>query len=669
MRKTFYIVFTFIIFLIFSIEAKAARGDLIYEVEKVVLNDNSITISGYAFIHRTNNYVTVYELDENGHETNNIVKSGGGQNVRIKISSSSGKTKIFEDKHQDNDNYNFYYQMFTHNTTYNVAKYNDASKNMCEAGSSANKNNHCYYEDIGFEIVINLHDIIPTFDYGEEIRFEIAATNNDYGKWTNYKEMKISNIKGTSQNIELVEGRPNGKVKFTATIAQFQKLNSQIKYTYNGKSYLANTGSYYHIFDLDDIGYKNGFIKGINICYLNQCFLKDTYSPGKYAVCANLNTGNDACDEIDSNGYCKRCNVSASGKDGVQMVSVYGSWIELEGTGQLVLKINNSGCPVVTPSNGPLECNNNKKFESTCDTLTVEGKKVQIVQTGIISSVLTPDKIYAGGGFNFGVMYYNTVKWSYVDTPATGTLHETIKGKMEEKIYNYSDFKSRINITQLKIGNKTYDSSFLEKKCTASSNNKNYYNDELTMSCVFSFPESILHYNGDVEYKTSTGTFNINNKYYTPVNYSGKYKLEASIVNMSRITDVSATNDSNDSSPWTGSWHDNFSNCEIDLYSLLRKSNGNYNFIYRPIDIYNPFPNRNAGINWYDWFSVTANQERIKNTYKNNAEYTASFDNQKISEIKEYNKSNNYLNWDSIDVNGNSSFITDNNYVSRGDGS
>lgn len=668
MKKLFLIILTCILLFVFSTEVKADRGDLIYEVEKVTLNDSSITISGYAFIHRTNNYVTVFKRDENGRETSNIVKSNGGQKVRIRISNRSGSKTLDFDHDCENDGYNFYYQMYAiGGIEYSVKNYNDASKNTCNGEGTK-----CYYEDIGFSIEIEINEILETFSYDEEIWFQIAATNNDYGKWTDYKEMKISNITGSSDSIEVVSGNPNGKVKFTAESAQFQKINDQIKYKYNNTSYYANTGSDYHIFKLNESDYKNGFLKGKNICYKETCFLKDTYSPGKYAVCVNLNTGADACSSINSNGYCTKCNVGSSGKDGVQLVAVYGSWIEFEGSGRLIIRIRNRGCDVNPPDSSPLSCNNSKTLESTCNELTIStskgNAKVKIEQKGTISSVLTPDKIYAGGGFNFGVMYYNTIKWDYVGTAATGELHRLVKGIMEDKIKDYNTYRDSLNITQLKIGGVTYDSSFLEKKCTTSSNFKNYFKNELTVSCVFTFPESTLNYNGNVTYSSASDKININNKYYTPMDYSGIYKLDARIVGMNRITDSAAKNDSKeDPIPWTGTWEKTFTDCEINLYSLLINSNGKNNFIYRPIDLDNPFPNRNAGINWFDWYSVTRNKERIANTYSDldDWQYKAILNNNAISEIKNYNKSHNYLKWDSIDEDGDSSFINDKDYIDR----
>ena len=81
---------------------------------------------------------------------------------------------------------------------------------------------------------------------------------------------------------------------------------------------------------------------------------------------------------------------------------------------------------------------------------------------------------------------------------------------------------------------------------------------------------------------------------------------------MDRIIDSAATGDSKEKGKrWTGTWEDTFTNCDINLYTLI---SGIPKFVYRPIDINNPFPNRNAGINWYDWWSVNRNQEKLKNS-------------------------------------------------------
>ena len=93
----------------------------------------------------------------------------------------------------------------------------------------------------------------------------------------------------------------------------------------------------------------------------------------------------------------------------------------------------------------------------------------------------------------------------------------------------------------------------------------------------------------------------------------------------------------------------NGSSCRVNVTSRLYKpdQSNKYAFIYRPIDLNNPFPNRNAGINWYDWYSIQSNKDRLKSSYSK-LEYQVELDNQSVSKIKEYNKNYNYLDWTGI---------------------
>ena len=121
-------------------------------------------------------------------------------------------------------------------------------------------------------------------------------------------------------------------------------------------------------------------------------------------------------------------------------------------------------------------------------------------------------------------------------------------------------------------------------------------------------------------------------------------------------------------SVWTGKWETTLngasSNCAIDLYPLYGQSTKNkdkfkYIFIYRPIDLNNPFPNRNPGMNWYDWYNNTKNKERLESSY-DREQYSITLDSQKTSEIKKYNKDElnkgGYFDWKTMD-DGESSFI------------
>ena len=152
--------------------------------------------------------------------------------------------------------------------------------------------------------------------------------------------------------------------------------------------------------------------------------------------------------------------------------------------------------------------------------------------------------------------------------------------------------------------------------------------------------------------KETVEEIKVNDEYYETL---GLATLEATIKNVSVLKDVDK---------WTDNWTltyggENDDSCKVNVTSRLYKPNqsNKYAFTYRPIDLNNPFPNRNAGVNWYDWYSIPANKERLKSSYSKE-EYQVILDNQSVSKIKEYNKNNNYLDWKGInEETGKSEFI------------
>lgn len=95
--------------------------------------------------------------------------------------------------------------------------------------------------------------------------------------------------------------------------------------------------------------------------------------------------------------------------------------------------------------------------------------------------------------------------------------------------------------------------------------------------------------------------------------------------------------------------------CPIDVRNMLL--NGGLNLIYRPISLTNPFPNirlnggyRAMGANWNETYAET----RIKNNrgvsdydvYQKTPIYTIKLDATKIKEIRKYNKTTSFNNFD-----------------------
>ena len=298
------------------------------------------------------------------------------------------------------------------------------------------------------------------------------------------------------------------------------------------------------------------------------------------------------------------------------------------------------------------KCNESAKMENVkCLKTITKGKNrrdVKLDQTATLTNILTPTKIYQGGGIKLGFMYYNTVKWKFIDDEQYGNDDSEIRGLLESKLKKLDELENDI-VVEVSLKDKNGDEigkiDNIQKKCEQ----KGEFTEgkTVTTTCTFLLPESIVKLGtGKVDYNNSSGQ-GINNEYYTPITYTGELSLEAEIKNIGVLKEVDG---------WTNNWTlkydgENDDSCKVNVTSRLYKpdQSNKYAFIYRPIDINNPFPNRNAGVNWYDWYSIPANKERLKSSYSKE-EYQVILDNQSVSKIKEYNndKNNNYLDWTGI---------------------
>lgn len=319
-----------------------------------------------------------------------------------------------------------------------------------------------------------------------------------------------------------------------------------------------------------------------------------------------------------------------------------------------------------TPINGTCNGTSNSSNIKCLKTIVSGNSKgeVKLDQTATLTNILTPTKIYQGGGIKLGFMYYNTVEWNFSNEEKYGDDSE-IRASLTSKLKSLEELKNDITVeVYLKDENgKKYNIYNIKKECTRDGTRDGEFEEgkAVTTTCTFLLPESIVDLGtGKVTYKNNSGQ-GINNEYYTPITYTGELSLEATISNIGVLKDVNN---------WTDNWKltydgENDDSCKVNVTSRLYKPNqkNEYAFIYRPIDLNNPFPNRNAGVNWYDWYSIPANKERLKSSYSKK-EYQVELDNQSVSKIKEYNKNNNYLNWTGInEETGKSKFIDEYNIV------
>lgn len=88
-----------------------------------------------------------------------------------------------------------------------------------------------------------------------------------------------------------------------------------------------------------------------------------------------------------------------------------------------------------------------------------------------------------------------------------------------------------------------------------------------------------------------------------------------------------------------------------------------FNFYYRPIDIDNPFPN---GINddsyWKTWYDTEKKEPNLKESFKEATYWTNNID---LNSIREYNEESSYLDWENMNIDGTSSFISTQGIINR----
>lgn len=689
-KKILLFLFIIIASLSFSTKVKAETGrcgTVRYDVTSLNIRDEKITFTGWAFISCTQNYT-----DYKGGDSS-ITKSGGGQKIKIRAidddDNQIGRAIEVNGSIVDGINYNFYCQQYYFKKekvecedAYNGIFPASGWDNKCTDDQDASQ---CLYQNVGFSIEFNTSEW--NVKDGTQVRFQIAVTNRDYqSKYSrSYSEWETLSINKevkpdikNNPNIEIVKNSSGESVEVITNEGIFRDINgnyvieksdgtpgscSELRKDFaNCDPYSwsdAVEGEVYKISSFNNKVFSNGYSSSTenNFKILGKT---KTYSPGRYMVHVEKGWRNNQ----------KRY----PGND--REMVLYASWVKP--TGEFAIKVyNDKKCEPSKP-NIKAACNSSSpSFSSTCEELTVKTNdingetkskaNVRISQTGTITTILTPTNTYAGGGFKFGIMYYNTISWSLVNQ-YKGTPEDITK-EMQAKLKE--NFVDGFGLTDVKFGNEQIPDDYFKQniKCTETGSFTN--GNTLTTTCIVYLPNSVLEkYTGKVTYKQGDN-LGLNNKYYTPIDWDSnkKYEVVATISGMDRLKESSVKADSKDKNKvWTGTWEYTLNgskdNCDINLYTLYGqptggKKNLKYIFIYRPIDLNNPFPNRNPGMNWYDWYNIERNKERLESSY-NREQYSITLDGNLTSEIKKYNRNEltkgGYFDWKTIE-NGQSSFI------------
>lgn len=689
-KKIFLFLFIIITSLSLLENVKAEKGNcgaVRYDVTNLNIRDEKITFTGWAFINCTQNYT-----DYKGNDSS-IVKSGGGQKIKIRAIDSNGNQvgseKEVNGSIVNNINYNFYCQQYYFQNeksecekAYNGTFPSSGWNNRCTDGIASSQ---CLYQNVGFSITFNTSEW--NVEDGTQIRFQIAVTNRDYQNkynrsYSNWETLSLNkavkpDIKN-NPNIEIVKNSSGESVKVIISEGIFRDINGNyVVETSDGtkgscahvrKDYAhcapyswsdAVEGEVYKISSSTIGAFKNGY----SASTINEFKIlgnTTTYSPGRYIV------------YVEKGWRGERKRYPGSDKEMV----LYASWVKP--TGEFVIKVyNDKKCKPSQP-NIKASCNSSSSsFSSTCEELTVKTNdandeikskaNVKISQTGSITTILTPTNTYAGGGFKFGIMYHNTISWSLVKQ-YKGTIEDITK-EMQAKLKE--NFVDGFGLKNVKFGNEQIPDDYFKQNIKCQETGSFTNGNTLTTMCIVYLPNSVVEeYTGKVTYKQGDN-LGLNNKYYTPIDWDSnkKYEVVATISGMDRLKESSVKADSKDKNKvWTGTWEYTLNgskdNCDINLYPLYGqptggKKNLKYIFIYRPIDLNNPFPNRNPGMNWYDWYNIERNKERLESSY-NREQYSITLDSQKTSEIKKYNKDElnkgGYFDWKTIE-NGQSSFV------------
>lgn len=720
MKKVVIAFLTLIISFSFLSNVSASRGDLRYNITGIYTSGNNLIIEGWAFIHQTNNFITIYERCEtatcgkysNHVDYGTVKKLNGGQQVYIKVIADDGvKSKseiitaiMYEDSKDGYNavggdvspklspkyykNYNFYHEM------YDQTSGNDKYSDCYNDNKNCTSGNHYYYEDMYFLAKI---DLTQYQNSNTKLSFKIAASNAEHS--TEYEIMyadasaiNVNTHKVTAEGISY-------KVKMIAKNATLRHTSNVTNNKFGDRIYFKEN-EVYNIVSISDGQYPNGHKNDFEhktikygFDYNRIDYTKDsdmfsgTYAPGVYLLYASGDPAENVCTNSSENAFCKNdngliANVGAYIEgQGLNIngnwnyvVGAYDSWVKPTGGSGIKITVvpQPSKCNLGNVDSGTLSCNNYGTLEAKCindkeNRLDLDDDEVNDVsvynlrQKVTVTNVLTPTTVYNGGSFNLNFLYYNEIIWDSNSSSATELIKKKIKDKYEDDLM--FDGTVDIKLKDEVIAQLTNED--FTKTC-----NQVTSNVSITTVCLITLKDQILKpYTGEVD-KTSVEV-NTNNKYYLPIYYAyskNPYTITGTLKGLN-IIDVNKAQKDTDGTgnPWVGkdeNWKMDLTECNLRVYDLYGLPGDGFpskkrNFIYRPIDINNPFPNnRNAGFNWTNCSNDEKCKDELAKTYDYGVKYSIEIDYNKTMGIRSYNKNNNYNSWAGIE-DGKSSFITE----------
>lgn len=667
--KKRYILIAIVLFIGLTIKVNAEVGDLIYEITKLNISDTEngvkITFEGWAFIHLTNNFRGDFRAGKSKYQGGPTYE--GGQEVMIVAEDQNGNKTYLKNILYDGYNgenaeklkkYNFYYMQFFDKPNADVKKeyytnYNHLTNRYDSNTCGINDDySQCIHEDIGFHIEFNIENLNSDTTY----KFYLYATNTDYNnKYNNYpnKASGTPGLKGKKSNLYYDKRNWAGSDMYFYEDVLRNMASSKAEIT--GKSYSK---------DKVFVTVHNGMPRLCNGTINNCQTIRSYIENNEYSLFGNKRIEDSECNieyKCGPGDYVISVDSTGLHPGTTNYDRVYRSWAVPAGNTTITIKVkNDKKCAVSEPAgNKIMSCNNWKDLSSTCDELTVRNGSssatVKVEQKGYITNIFKSNLVnedkkydansYNGGWFKYGITYYNEVSWSIVNL--YGNVGE-IESAMKSRLKLLNNFQDNLNLTI--TGLEEITGNKLIKKCSESGSFTN--GNKLITVCTFFLPSSVLeNFNGTVNYLEDENKANINNKYYIPLD-AKNYEVSVKLENLSRLSEIQAKKDSKDKNKvWFGTWNID-TNCLLKVTNRIYEPSGGgeengkvkYKFIYRPISLNNPFPNRFPGVNWYTWYITEGNKDKktLEDSY-NNLDYYTELDNKTISEIKSYNKNNNYF--------------------------
>jgi len=564
------------------------------------------------------------------------------------------------------------------------------------------------------KIESNFIDTLKNLGIQSLIETDISKINS-LDELSNSDKIKLQNYRVIVEPVYVFADCANTDVKTFATIKGIANIVIN-----NNKSNVANPLSAYLNRLADNMrSYNNHGKINLSSYTIDNTFSGTQGSSAYFEVLANAYSGYGynifyifSGTDINKT-MCDTANECCYDKNGIYNSDFYGNDDNYKLENNMLTSCNPNNPDIPIPTNCKLEeskelgCSDtNTTFEGNCNmTVTYDvsltssttncgiqrssatrSAKIRMSQTGKLTFNLSPTKVYSGGGFSFGITYSNSASWSIISSDDCGTLRRYYDGTCTDDSGNtfacclYADDGTPDGCSSGEILEwVTYKVQSYYKGLSSSaanvvfpnSNEKNggtnsntgtwtcespsrFWASTLTSTCHFDL------YDAYIDRKTAQAVYgDISNVddyldegklYFTPLKYSGYFPIHANFSNLSSLSNMT----------WGATYdcgvdcYQNFYDCEDADCSTVK----GYKFYYRPITLSDPFPNRIAGPNWFNWISLDTNKQRLANTYSN-LEYTATLTNENMATILQYNSNNSYLNY-SINNNGSSSFINDN---------